>query len=268
MKNIIKPDPLSLTTHHLHICFTETVISSGSGFIYHSKNSFYLITNWHNVSGKNPLTNEYLSEHKSIPDMISTMFREKGNPGTCHRENIKLYTDYDMLNPIWLIHPVYKNKVDVVAIPLDPTLKEKYDLFPINNLDFDSEYPPEVSDDVFIVGYPFSDITYLQMPIWKKGSIASEPNINLDQLPKLLIDTATRPGLSGSPVIYQRVGVHGLENGKFVDNSLIGRIREFLGIYSGRIGKDEFKAQLGIVWKKNVLNEIIESGLIGDRIIS
>jgi hypothetical protein len=31
----------------------------------------------------------------------------------------------------------------------------------------------------------------------------------------------------------------------------------FLGVYSGRLGEDEFKAQLGIVWKKEVIEEII-----------
>lgn len=33
---------------------------------------------------------------------------------------------------------------------------------------------------------------------------------------------------------------------------------EFIGVYSGRIGADdEFKAQLGKVWKKRVIDEII-----------
>ena len=41
-------------------------------------------------------------------------------------------------------------------------------------------------------------------------------------------------------------------------NLRIGMIRSFLGVYSGRIGaEDNFKAQLGIVWKKTVIEEIL-----------
>ena len=37
-------------------------------------------------------------------------------------------------------------------------------------------------------------------------------------------------------------------------------------IYSGRVGKDEFKAQLGVVWKGDVIKEIIEGAVLGDSI--
>lgn len=95
------------------------------------------------------------------------------------------------------------------------------------------------------------------MPIWKKSSIATEPDINIEGLPKTLIDTATRSGLSSSPAIMQRIGIHGMVDGKMLPTTSIGRIRNFLGVYSGRVGDDEFKAQLGVVWKARVIEEII-----------
>jgi hypothetical protein len=42
-----------------------------------------------------------------------------------------------------------------------------------------------------------------------------------------------------------------------------GKGRKFLGIYSGRVGDDTFLAQLGIVWKSRVIDEIIEGRKIG-----
>ena len=48
-----------------------------------------------------------------------------------------------------------------------------------------------------------------------------------------------------------------MKDGVLSDDTLIGRIRGFLGVYSGRIGNDELQAQLGIVWKKKVIEEII-----------
>lgn len=257
----IVPDPLSLTTHHLHLCFkpTNAVLSSGTGFLYEFAGTCYLVTNWHNVSGRNPDTGKCLSETLAIPDMISTMFRLKDQPATCRREEIRLYLDDQMREPVWYEHPKYGPAVDVVVIPIPEATAGAYKFFPINAIAFDTEYKEEVADDAFVIGYPFSDTTYLQLPIWKRASIASEPDVNVDQLPKLLIDTATRPGLSGSPVIMQRVGIHGITSGQFRGNEVIGRIRTFLGIYSGRIGTDELKAQLGIVWKARVIPEIIEA---------
>jgi hypothetical protein len=39
----------------------------------------------------------------------------------------------------------------------------------------------------------------------------------------------------------------------------------FVGVYSGRVGaEDEFKAQLGVVWKTSVLDEIISAAQRGD----
>jgi hypothetical protein len=80
----------------------------------------------------------------------------------------------------------------------------------------------------------------------------------------MLIDTATRPGLSGSPVIMQRVGIHGATGGVITADTIFGRIRKFVGIYSGRIGEDEFKAQLGVVWKASVISEIVGAKKFGE----
>ncbi|MDZ7783208.1 MAG: hypothetical protein U5K56_09900 [Halioglobus sp.] len=53
--------------------------------------------------------------------------------------------------------------------------------------------------------------------------------------------------------------------GKYRASELIGRIRNFIGVYSGRIGKDEAKAQLGIVWKVVVMEEIINGKIYGAK---
>jgi hypothetical protein len=168
-----------------------------------------------------------------------------------------------MTKPLWYEHPQHGKSVDVVVIPVSERICTNYRLFPINAIEFDRNYKEEVADESFVIGYPFAETTHLQLPIWKRASIASEPDLDLDQLPKLLIDTATRSGLSGSPVVMQRVGLHGMQGGVMTGSKVIGRIRNFIGLYSGRIGKDELKAQLGIVWKARVIEEIIDAKALG-----
>ena len=76
----------------------------------------------------------------------------------------------------------------------------------------------------------------------------------------MLIDTATRSGMSGSPVIIKRTGVHGL-----VEDERFSTAAGFVGIYSGRYGVSSNKGyvQLGIVWRKEVIEEIITGKVRG-----
>jgi hypothetical protein len=43
----------------------------------------------------------------------------------------------------------------------------------------------------------------------------------------------------------------------------MGNGKRFIGVYSGRVGDDTFQAQLGVVWKYDVIDEIIKSSTLG-----
>lgn len=270
---IINPNSPSLTTHYLRMKGTneENVMSTGTGFIYARNGYYFLITNGHNVTRVNPETNKRISMSAAFPVKISTVMRksvEGDPPGRLSREGLEidLYKDPDFLEPVWLMHPKLGYKVDVIAIPIAEinSIPNYIKIFPINDIPFDNAFDIEIADDVFVLGYPFDIAGNIELPIWKRGSIATEPVINLDDLPKFLIDTATRPGMSGSPVIMYRSGIHGFKDGKPTDDSVIGTISKFAGIYSGRIGaEDNLQAQLGIVWKSTVIEEIIDGGILG-----
>ena len=267
----ININSLSLCSHYLRMIFgeTDTIISTGTGFIYEHEHTYYLITNGHNLTGINPETGERLANHSGFPTLIRTKARlvPSDNPEALVTDffDIALYTDENYQVPRWFIHPLKGYTIDVVAIPILEKLNiaEGVKLFPLNNVEFDTQFPPEVSDNVFILGYPFDITGGKELPIWKRGTIATEVGIDLDDLPKLLVDTATRSGMSGSPVIYERSGYHRTPDGD-TNKDIIGRIRGFLGIYSGRIGaEDNFKSQLGIVWKPQVIEEILMDKIKG-----
>lgn len=270
-------DYLSVTTHYLQIKFspTDCLLATASGFMYEYENVFYLITNAHNITRVNPENNKRISNHAGFPDVIETICSIK-HPTDENYElrsgsnfAIDLYHNKDLTDPTWYMHPTHGYKVDVIAIPV--VAKEKLPahvlLKSITKFDFqNNDFPPQISDDVFVLGYPLNIVDKLQFPIWKRGSIATEPMLDIDNLPKLLIDTATRSGMSGSLVIYQRDGLHKKNPDKkeMGMDDVLGRIRGFLGIYSGRIGaEDNFQAQLGIVWKHTVVEEILSAKIKG-----
>lgn len=265
-------DHTSFSTYYLQMIpyGSEIAMSTATGFVYQSGSILYLITNGHNFTRLNCETNERITASAAFPVKVKTKFRGI-NPespdmiGTVEF-SLNLYEDEEHQKPKWLIHPEYGYKVDVVAMEiLDlSTYTGILKFYPINKFDYSEEFPIRVSDDVFILGYPFNVTGGSDLPIWKRGSIATEPSIDIDNLPKYLIDTASRSGMSGSPVVMQRSGFH-MSGNQISTTDILGVIRNFAGIYSGRIGaKDNFDVQLGIVWKPHVIEEIIKGNRYGD----
>lgn len=72
----------------------------------------------------------------------------------------------------------------------------------------------------------------------------------------MIVDTATRRGMSGSPVILRSWGQYQQNAGPAILSG--GAHSSFVGIYSGRLGStDKLDAQLGIVWPRFLIDEVI-----------
>ena len=145
--------------------------------------------------------------------------------------------------------------IDVVALPLEHI--QDAELYPINEM---GEVPMKVSIgiDAFILGFPFG-VNVSAFPILKRASIASEPLVWVADQPRFYVDTASRPGMSGSPVIIRSWGSYTSEEGGLNIGPAVST--RFIGIYSGRLGaEDELHAQLGIVWRAELVRQIIEGG--------
>ncbi|MEM9622253.1 MAG: serine protease [Pseudomonadota bacterium] len=248
----------------LHLAMKEVVdgqeiqTGSGTGFLYKNGGRYYLVSNWHVLTGLDPVTKRTKTAR---PRLAEIPILKSKTPIQWRRIRKALYEDEDMDKPLFLVHPEHGCRIDVAALPLNlpeglmPTLLEDLDL---------DDSPLELIDDVYILGFPYRRTGGGNFPIVKRGSIASEPAIPIEELPKMYIDTASREGMSGAPVVYRRIGIHGLKNGLLTSKSSVGEIRGFVGVYSGRIkdedDQDNLKAQLGIVWRKEVIDQIIDGG--------
>lgn len=256
-------DALSKVPLHITLYFGDRELGTGTSFTYQVDNEVYLVTNWHNVTGRHAITGQLLHSKAAVPDnlVVRLCVVTNSNYFQWHPVEVPLYSSDGV--PQWYEHPIHGHTVDVVAIPI--SYPEGMTSYPINLHSFDD---PKLSPglDVFVLGFPVGFSSGGRLPIWKRGSIASEPDIDIEGLPKLLIDTATRIGLSGSPVIAQRTGIwfpEGVADKTDLDQAILGSGRKFLGIYSGRVGDTEFQAQLGIVWKPSAIDEIILQKVVG-----
>ena len=247
----------STITTQLGLFYHDKQLATETGFFYKWNGQFFLITNWHNITGRNPQTLKLLCKHGGIPDRVKFKVRYLGSYADWMTIERPLYEDTDdsaPSKPVWLEHAYHHNKIDVIAIPIPiPAGGEVTTINEVNT----ARVLLRVATDVFVLGYPKGISGGGEFPIWKRASIATEPDIQLDALPKMLVDTATREGMSGAPVIaVARRGVLEPEAG-LAGNWDSGY--RFVGVYSGRLGHGELEAQLGIVWKAQVVDDIVQA---------
>lgn len=247
--------------------------SFATGFLWRQQGAAYLVTNVHNVTGWDFIRSQAMSSagwlptHVTMP--ISTRTRRDDlGPEVFDRTTLPVVIDLFDSNgePCWWVHPTLRETVDVAVLPLSNmrlaapgSLDGEWATLAVNEVPELRDFELDAGDDAFVLGFPKALDGGGGFPIWKRASIASEPGFDIDGHPKLLIDTATREGMSGSPVFGIRRGLVKFRNGQ----ESIGQALTFVGVYSGRIGDDSLGAQLGIVWKGRVIDEIIAEKVHG-----
>jgi hypothetical protein len=227
--------------------------ATGTAFFYKANDITFLITNWHNVTGIDPLTGKALHTKGLLPNLLRIHYKQWGDAAkTALRSqfyDLPLYADN---NPVWFEHS-NRGAVDVVAVPLS------LDSFPgfanecINTVPQEAGLEVYAGMDCVILGFPEGLIGAANTPIWKRASIASEPY----QQHPYYVDSATRKGMSGSPVIARHTGIFGMRGGKMTGKEIIGTVEKFVAIYSGRVGDDALGFQLGTAWQSSVLDDIL-----------
>jgi len=224
-------------------------LGSATGFVVERDSRHYLITNWHVVTGRNPRTGANIHPTGAWPDEIMAIQNAAGMLGQWIPKSQQLHDSKG--NPLWLEHPTHGRQVDVVALPL--TDSAGIDLHAYDPWSTGADVVMGVSRSLSIIGFPFGLTGGGAFAIWVQGTVATEPEIDFDDLPSFLIDSRTRQGQSGSPVIfYSDGGMVPMADGSAA--MFGGEVWKFIGVYSGRINEE---SDLEIVWKASVIPEII-----------
>lgn len=267
---------LSLFSLHLDLFVNSEFRGSGTGFIYLSKTgNLYLVTNYHVITARLPnKPDDPLPGWPDQPDEV--VFR------ILARQDMKFIScSIAVADVPHLEHPRRKEGVDLIALPITPPQDSQF--LTQNNLDLVEDIEITLGGDLFIIGYPFGLGAGDFLPIWKRGTIASEPNFWPRGLNMFYIDASTKSGMSGSPV-FAAESRQFLETNKQISQAflewergerdpmdviemigkndcddVVKRMMSFVGVYSGRItvpsGED---TQIGIVWKRELLEELFE----------
>ena len=229
-------------------------LGTATGFVVEHDGVPFLVTNRHVVRGRaNDSTN--LHPSGAWPDSIKVLHHVAGRLGQWTAAWEALYAADG--GPNWLEHPVHGANVDVVALPLTAT--EDFEFYGYDLSADEQRLAVGVATPLFIVGFPFGITGGGSLGVWVQGTVATEPELNWQGVPAFLIDSRTRRGQSGSPVIaFHTGGAAAMEGGGTA--IFAGQVERFVGVYSGRINSE---SDLGIVWKRSAVLEIVESGRRG-----
>src|SRR6202521_1861515 len=223
---------------------SEKSIGSATAFIVERDTKRYLVTNRHVVRGEQP------NAMPLLPTDLTVMQHVAGQLGQWTPRTEALYAGGE---PRWYEHPVRTLDIDVAALPLldDAGIDVYgYDPWATNRM-----LSAKLSEPLNIIGFPFGVTSGGALGIWVRGFIATDIALDWSNLPCFLVDSRTRSGQSGSPVIaYSPAGAatHVASGGLA---ALADDVEEFFGVYSGRINAE---SDLGIVWKAHVVREIVE----------
>ena len=257
-------------------------LSTATSFFYEGADSqLYLITNWHVVTGRDP-SRPSRSVTGAVPCEIRVRLHNKqkkvgGKSSVVISEVSEIslpINSKDGNDPRWLEHPEQKFGADVVCIRIakDLEFRKKYAFNVANKWkEYHQDYEPGAMDEVFVIGYPWGLSSAAKrgggLPVYKRGSIASDPVVDFRRLPCVLIDCRTSSAMSGSPVIASQSGIF-MPDGRMSGNTVFGTVSKFLGVYSGRLIGEESEScpeisEIGMVWKASALEAITVRGTPG-----
>lgn len=161
--------------------------------------------------------------------------------------------------PVWLQHRSFENERSDLAL-VDVTSKLKK-LAPgkrfLNEYGFVQMFS-YVGMQIFVTGYSLSNFDQWMPATWKSGTLATEPAIPVDDKSMFLVDAATTPGMSGSPIFRRVFGPAAMADMSFKLDSIV--TTEFVGVYAGRLQSSNLESvNLGYAWYGNLIEEIIAS---------
>lgn len=243
---------------------------TGFGIIYehHQSQQFpFIVTNKHVIKGA-----------------IAGRFfftREKDNAPLLGQ---RIDVDFDDFEQRWHGHP--DPDIDVAIMPYFPVVKQLSDLGhsiffkPFHHMMIPSEdqlRELDALEEIAFVGYPngIFDTTNL-LPILRRGSTATPPQVNYDGKPIFLVDASVFPGSSGSPVLIFNSGGFSTKHGFVVGTRVIllgiissvliqrdNNLLEFVTIPTANVPfvQTVQMIDLGIVYKSSTIIETIKDYL-------
>lgn len=218
-------DPIFLTTTIIERISKQKPAGNASGFFYESNNKLFIVTNKHVIYGK-----KFYEENSNpeIDQIKITLHKNKNDL----RDNEEITIDlFNNEKKVWIEHD--KKEYDVILIPIEVD-RNKYVLTSTNSSYIGSDNIVIGFEKIFVMGYPFGWHDKIHnLPIVRVGHLSSPFEVPYKELPIMLGDVETHPGMSGGPV-FMELKDYTTFNGKKRSKHLGAKKMLLVGIHSGQ----------------------------------
>lgn len=233
---------------YVEVYHDNILIGKATAFIIRPKEKYYLVTNYHVLSGKFADKDEWLPNSPNLaPNRIKI-----------YHNGIKLGIHVAVWEPLindeqnlWKEFKHGIGYADVAVLPL--TDVNGVELHPV---DYTSIAETLVrlgpTDRLFVIGFPNGMSGANNFPIWKSGIIASEPSLQQEQKPVIWLDMMGIGGMSGSPVYF-------IENNFIESNGNRAQTVEPVHLFAGIFSHGHPSIELAALWKASYLKSIFDN---------
>jgi len=216
-------EQLTYSTVRIECELNSGGISTGTGFFFN-----FLENLEDNSHIPVVVTNKHVIKDAKKGKLIITKANEKGEPVDTDHFTLS----FDDFETFWRLHP--DDDVDLCAMPIAPFINaankrgDKLFYIPFTKALLPTEKQKSeltALEDVLMIGYPNGiwDSTN-NMPIFRKGTTATNPLLDYNGKKEIMIDIAAFPGSSGSPVLIFNENGYSDRNG----NTYMGSSRIIL----------------------------------------
>jgi hypothetical protein len=252
---------LTPTVVKLFMMQGEREVGTGTGFFIFIGGLKYIVSAWHVIAGRDPTTGQPRNKCGMTPDrMVLAVSSIKETQIMWTLLNVDLGSAIDG-GATWYAHPAHGQDVDIAVVPLGENFESGLARDLLDPEGHDPNMFIDTGADVFLPGFPLGIGDHF-FPVWKRASVATSLEWGDGEKLRFLVDTASREGMSGAPCFaisnwrhYSKIP--GSTKVVIVERPLSHRL---LGVYTGRLNaKDDLGAQLGIVWRENLIFDIIRA---------
>jgi len=186
-----------LTARRVFADGKEAGAATSSGFFWRHRGCVYVVTNWHCLSGSNAKTLKPLGTF--FPDRLIVEGKLIKPDASDPKRSYLAGFRYEVMledsegRRLWIEHPA-GHVVDVAAFQLPIEEDGGYSFCCLNEIEYEKRWRPDVGSDAFIIGYTEGISSAHTTPIWKRASIASEPDLQYEDSPLFLVDTLGTKG--------------------------------------------------------------------------
>jgi hypothetical protein len=233
---------------------TGVKLANATAFCIEHGGKHFLVTNWHNVAGREPFTGELKGPIR--PERLRIHYRSYEDENL-QGEDLREEELYDDSQPRWLEpkNQVVRRPAEGVNLRVDVALLEirnpptQLVSLPWTQNTFFHVKPGEVLQ---LIGFPLGKSNTGRLPIWLTGHVATDfAGQRGHQF--FLVDARTREGMSGALVLHRTSGASFSKPGGWL--GVDGSVSYVMGIYSGRLA---IESDIGIVWHWEVIQEALE----------